>query len=91
MKKLLLVLSLGVALTSCKKEDTAPNEAPCECNMVYLREKLVHHTELPTMPYLWDTSYISLPIKGFCKDTFALRFIINNEWQQVRESKLCKY
>jgi hypothetical protein len=89
MKKLLLVLALGVVVASCKKEDLAPNEAPCECKRVYLREILVHHTELPTMPYIWDTSYISQPILGPCKDTFAVRFIINNEWQQIRERKFC--
>lgn len=89
MKRLFLTAVVGLTLVSCKKEDTTPIEAPCECNMVYLREILVHHTELPTMPYIWDTNYISQPIKGFCKDTIPLRFIINTATQKVRESKLC--
>lgn len=89
MKKLFVTAVVGMALVSCKKEDTTPIEAPCECTFVYARETLVHHTELPTMPYTWDTTYVSEPVKGFCKDSIGLRFIINTATQKVRESKYC--
>lgn len=89
MKKLLLVLALGVVVTSCKKEDITPVQEECRCDVQYTREKLVHHTELPTMPYTWDTLYSEITLNALCKDTFEYRFIINTPMQQIRERQRC--